>query len=106
MRLIDFHANPNPAAAHEGPLTVSTTAVTLLSLLTGSALAANTVYVRVSVEAADVRYTVQGTTPTSTLGRRLTADSSVLLSRHEADLCKLIRAAGTDATIQVQQYIA
>lgn len=98
-----FEATPNGAAAHQGPLTVGNTAVTLLSLLSGGALHAETRFVEIAVETDDIRLTVNGTTPTTTLGRAVLADSSRLLSRAEADAAKLIRM-NADATIQVTQY--
>lgn len=105
MKFIDFQAIPNSAAAHNGPLTVSSTAVTLLSLLSGGALHAATQFVEIAVETDDVRFTVQGTTPTATLGTQLLADCSRIFSRHEADKLQLIRVS-TDAVIQVIQYVA
>lgn len=104
MKFTEFRAVPNGAAAHQGPLTVSSSAVTLLSLLSGGALHAETRFVEITVETDDIRLTVQGTAPTSVLGRPVLADSSRLLSRAEADLAKLIRITA-DATIQVTQYI-
>lgn len=103
MKFTDFRGMPNEAAAHEGPLTVSSTAITLLSLLSGGALHAETRFVEITVETDDIRLTVNGTTPTTTLGRAVLADSSRLLSRFEADKAKLIRMS-TDAKIQVTQY--
>lgn len=100
---VEFLGQPNHAAAHQGPLTVGAAAVTLLSLLAGGALHADTRFVEISVEDDDLRLTVQGTTPTATLGRKVTEDSSRLMSRAEADACKLIRIT-TDAKIQVIQY--
>lgn len=105
MKFIDFQGIPNPGAAHNGPLTVSSTAVTLLSLLSGGALHASTAFVEIAVETDDVRFTVQGTTPTSTLGTQLLADSGRVFSRAEADNLRLIRVS-TDAAIQVIQYLA
>ena len=103
MKFTEFRGIPNEAVAHEGPLTVSSTAITLLSLLSGGALHAETRFVEITVETDDIRLTVNGTTPTSTLGRAVLADSSRLLSRAEADKAKLIRMTA-DATLQVTQY--
>ena len=52
------------AAAHQGPLNVGATAVTLLSLLSGGALHAETRFVEITVETDDIRLTVNGTTTT------------------------------------------
>jgi len=104
MRESDFQGIPNFNAAHEGPLAVSSTAVTLLSLLTGSALHADTKAVLLCVEDAAVRYTVNGTTPTATLGFAAIAGQFIRLSRQEADVAKFIRSTGTDSALQVAQY--
>ena len=82
-------------ARHALPIAIGT-------LQTG-ALHAETRFVEITVETDDVRLTVQGTTPTSALGRLLLVDSSRLLSRAEADLAKVIRVT-TDAALQVTQY--
>ena len=103
MKFTEFRAVPNAAAAHQGPLTVSSSAVTLLSLLSGGALHAETRFVEITVETDDVRLTVQGTAPTSSLGRLVLVDSSRLLSRAEADLAQVIRVT-TNAALQVTQY--
>lgn len=103
MKFTEFRAVPNAAAAHQGPLTVSSSAVTLLSLLSGGALHAETRFVEIAVETDDVRLTVQGTAPTSSLGRLLLVDSSRLLSRAEADLAQVIRVT-SNAALQVTQY--
>jgi hypothetical protein len=102
MRIIDFEGRPNSAAPHAGPLTVDGTARTLLSLVT---LHTDTRFVIISIEDADARTTENGTAPSSTLGKLLLQDSDRLLSRAQADALRLIRAAGTDAKIQVVQYI-
>ena len=101
---MEFEGVPNTAAAVEGPLTVSSSAVTLLSLLSGGALHAQTQFVRVSCETDDVRVACDGGTPTATKGRKLLADSSRLMSRNEADQAKLIRVTN-DAVIQVEQFL-
>ncbi|PAW75165.1 MAG: hypothetical protein B9S38_02445 [Verrucomicrobiia bacterium Tous-C4TDCM] len=103
MKLIDFQGIPNTDAAHQSGV-VSSTALTLLSLLAAGALHPNTKFVRFCVDDADLRYTVQGTPPTTSLGRRVAYDSAVVLSREEADLCQLIRATATNAVVQIMQY--
>ena len=104
MRYSDFQGQPNPKAPHEGPLVVTNAVTTLRALLAGGALQDDTLFVIVTVEAQPLRLTVNGTAPTATLGFNCLADSERLLSREEADNCKLIRAGGTDSTIQVAQY--
>ena len=100
MKFTEFRAVPNAAAAHQGPLTVSSSAVTLLSLLSGGALHAETRFVEITVEDESAALF---SAPTSALGRLLLVDSSRLLSRAEADLAKVIRVT-TDAALQVTQY--
>lgn len=101
MRETDFEGIPNTAAPHEGPLTVSNTAVSLASLAT---LHADTRVVEVGIEDAAVRLTINGTTPTATLGSTYPAGTVIRLSRQEADLAQFIRNTGTDAALQVRQY--
>lgn len=101
MRFSDFHGIPNPAAAHAGPLAVGVAAATLASLVT---LDAATEFVLIRVETQALRLTVNGTTPTATLGFNYAVDSEILLSRAEADVAKLIRSGGADSAIQVAQF--
>lgn len=102
MRFSEFAGRPNNNTAHAGPLAVSSTAITLASLVT---LDAQTCFVVIKVETAAIRLTVQGTTPTSTLGFNFLADTQIVLSKAEAEKCKIIRATGTDAALQVAQYV-
>jgi hypothetical protein len=100
MRLIDFQGIPN-AGTTDQSATVNATPALLSALVT---LHENTRFVRVSVDNDDVRYTVSGTTPTASLGRKLTVDGAIVLTRYEADTMRVVRVA-TDAVVQVQQYI-
>jgi hypothetical protein len=93
---------PNLAAAHEGPLTVGSTAADLTALMT---LHDDTRSVFITVEDAALRLTVNGTTPTATLGFNFVAGVGIRLSRNEVATGKVIRAGGTDAKIQVAQYL-
>jgi len=104
MKESDFQGIPNNEADHEGPLAVSSAAVTLLSLLAASDLHQNTRAVLISIEDAAVRYTINGTTPTATLGFAAIAGQFIRLSREEADLAQFIRSTGTDSALQVAQY--
>jgi hypothetical protein len=106
MRFNELTAcRPNMGAAHEGPLTVGAAAATLESLLAGGAIHAQTQKVVVTIEAQPVRLTLNGTTPTATLGFNLIAGTVIELSRAEAEGAKFIRAGATDATVQVAQYL-
>jgi len=100
MRMIDFQAIPNFAATDQSA-TVGSSASLLTALVT---IHANTRFVRLSVDTDDVRLTVSGTTPTASLGRKVTVDSAIVLSEYEMRAAKLIRVTA-NATIQVQQYI-
>jgi len=97
---MDFQAIPNIAATDQSA-TVGSSATLLTALVT---INANTRFARISVDTDDVRVTVSGTTPTSSLGRRVPVDGEIVLSQHEIATAKLIRVTA-DATIQVQQYI-
>jgi hypothetical protein len=100
MRLTDFQACPNLAATDQSA-TVSSTATLLTALVT---IHAKTRFVRIGVDDDDVRVTISGTTPTSTLGRRIPADGEIVLSEYEVGTAQLIRVT-SDAKIQVQQFI-
>lgn len=66
----------------------------------------NTQFVGVQAEAGDVRYTVDGTAPSATVGYLLRqTDSPIILSRGEADNAKFYALAGA-ATIQLSEYSA
>jgi hypothetical protein len=97
-----FCGVPNGAVAHQNG-TVSSAVVTLPSLLAGGTLHPDTRFVEISVENDDIRLTTNGTNPTSTLGRKVTADSSRVLSAAEAGQAKMIRVT-TDAVVQINQY--
>lgn len=94
---------PNTAAAHQGPLTVSSAAITLLSLISGNAWHIATNAVQMSVETDQIRICPDGTTPSATKGHLLNAGQVLWLSRAEADLAKVIRVT-TDAKIQVSEF--
>lgn len=104
MKFSSFEGLPNPDAAHQGPLTVAGTAVSLADL--GVTIHKNTKFVLVTVETASLRLTVNGTTPTSTLGFLKDTSCEILLSEEEAVNAKLIRSTATSATIQVAQFSA
>ena len=100
--LVQFMAEPNVSAPDQTGV-VSNAVVTLVSLLAGGALHAHTRFVRLSAEGDEVRYTVGNVDPTATLGTRITPGSTKLLSRAEADNCRLLRVT-TDARVQIVQY--
>lgn len=102
MRESDFEGIPNLNAPHQGPVTVGAAAVALTALIT---LHAATQVVLIAVETAAVRYTVNGTTPTATLGFAAVAGQFIRLTRNEADVAKFIRSTGSDAALQAAQYV-
>lgn len=101
MRESDFEGIPNFNAPHVGPIAVGAAAAALATLVT---LHADTHVILIAVETATVRYTVNGTTPTGTLGFAALAGQFIRLTRQEADAAKFIRATGNDAALQVAQY--
>lgn len=102
MRMIDYQALPNNEVATQTG-TVSSTAITLVSLLSGGALHAQTYFVEISVEDADIRLTDDGTTPVAaTLGLKVTNGSRKVLSRAQASAAKIIATSGT-ARVQICQ---
>jgi hypothetical protein len=103
MRYSQFQGVPNSAAPHVGPAAI-TSASQSLATINGTALDNNTVFVTIKVETADIRITVNGTTPTTTKGKLYSPGDEVLLSREEADNALLIRAGATDGAVQISQY--
>lgn len=93
---------PNTAAT-EQQVTFPAAAATLLSLLSGGALHADTNLVIIAVETAGMRICPTGGTPSTTLGVPYSAGQIFELSRKEADVAKVIRAAA-GSTGQILQY--
>lgn len=104
MFFSQFSGLPTPGSAHVGPVAVPSTSggVLLTTLFT---LSAQTQFVKIQVETADIRMTINGTAPTSTLGFLLpfTGTAIILLSREEALAAKVIQMAA-NATVQIGQY--
>ncbi len=92
---------PNAAAAHQA-VTVGAAAATLRSLIT---IDSGTGLVSCKVEGASIRICPTGTTPTGSLGFLVADGGTFELSRREADVAKVIRGTGTDATLQAAQYL-
>jgi hypothetical protein len=94
---------PNQETAHQS-VSVGATAQTLAQL--GVVLSANTQGIVIQAESGDVRYTVSGTAPTTTLGFLCREfDQPLPLSRMEADALRLISPTGATVTLQITQYI-
>lgn len=94
---------PNPEQPHL-TVTVSATAGTIAALAS-TTLEPHTEIIVVQVETAAVRWTVNGTTPTATVGYRAEAGDVLTLSRGEADVAKFVRES-VDAKLQVGGYSA
>lgn len=80
----------------QNALSVSSTAVTL-TVPRGAMLAT------VFVETDAIRYTTDGTTPTATVGTRVSASTSFTVCGSTMDRIKLIRVTG-DATVDVEYF--
>lgn len=85
-----------PIAGSEATKIISTTAVSL----DAGAIAHRTLLVRVQVQGADVRYTLDGSTPTASVGFLAVDKEVLLLSVSAATAAKFIRDASTDATLR------
>ena len=60
----------------------------------------------ITVEAAAIRYRIDGTDPTSTTGNEVEDGGRIiLLNQGEVNLFRAIRRDGTDATIRVEQGV-
>lgn len=95
----------SPVTSTHGYPTVSSTALSaadLAAATNGVILADNTRYLMVQVQDADVRVTFGGTTPTASVGIKLSAGAIVYLSRTEWNAAKWVRTS-TDAILQVAQ---
>lgn len=106
MKFSDFCGRPNNNANHQA-VTISTTVQTLAQA--GATIDAQTQIVRVTAELADVRYVMHGATnpdPSTNVGDLLFDGEATLLSREQFDLAKWKRNAGTDAKLQIQQYLS
>lgn len=100
IRATNLAQELEPVVADHQTLAVTDTATGTDSV----AVAAECGHVQVQVETAAVRVTINGTTPTPTLGTRLTAGQLVLMSRAEWAASKWVREGGTSALLQVAQY--
>jgi hypothetical protein len=97
------HFQPN-LQAPEQEFTFPAAQATLLSLLAGAALHAATKRVIVQVKVQSAQLCPTGGVPTATLGIQVDPGQSVVLSREEADACRVLRlAAGATGTIS--QYL-
>ena len=94
---------PNTSAALQGPLAVSSAAITLLSLISGNAWHGQTNAVLLSVETDQIRICPDGTVPSATKGFLVNPGERAWLTRAEADMAKVIRVTG-DAALQVSEY--
>lgn len=92
-----------PQAGTHQAITVTTSAQTLAGL--GVTLASYADGVVLQTEGGDVRFTTDGTTPTTTVGficREF--DQPLPLTKAEAENLQLISNTGGDVTVQLCQY--
>ena len=81
-------------------LTVDSTAGGVTLTLPSTAVAASC-----RLETAQIRYTLDGTAPTTTVGTLMNADEVLVLeSRSELSGLKAIRTGGTSGTLQVEYF--
>jgi|GEM_PF-5551033 len=93
---------PNKNGAHF-TLSVGVTAQTLAQL--GAALDVGTEGIVIQTESGDVRYSVNTTTPTASIGLLCREfDQPLPLTRQEADSLKLISSSDSTITVQLAQY--
>jgi hypothetical protein len=95
-------ATPNAGQAHAS-LSTTGTASTLAEL--GYTFDAETDSLVVQAIGGDVRFTVNGTTPTTSLGLKLSDGDWIELGRNEAEAAKFITASGTPK-LEIAAYIA
>src|ERR1041385_345081 len=93
-----FHRRNKTSEAFEA-LTIDNT-VGGIALTSGTYGTAR--YAEISVDSADIRFTVDGTPPTSTTGHLVAPRDIIRLDSHEDIVAfRAIRAGSTNATIQV-----
>lgn len=106
MRFTDFEGCPNNSANHQA-VTIGNTVQTLA--VAGATIHAQTKLVRITAELADIRFVHHGTTdpdPATNLGEVLYDGDSAVLSRAQFDCFKFKRNAGTNAKLQIAQYLS
>jgi hypothetical protein len=82
-------------------LTVSNSVV---SLVDSTAFNANTRFVVVDIQSADVMVTFDGSNPSSSNGHRLASGSSYTWSKATASTAKFIRQDTTDAAVHASEF--
>jgi hypothetical protein len=92
---------PKPTGEADQRLTVSTTPVTLTENWT----AANTKYLLIDIQTADVYVTFDGSVPSSTNGHLFkTTGQPFFWSREAARVARFIRAGATDAFVMATPF--
>jgi len=83
---------------------VASRAVTVADTALGvGTFGANTRYVLLQVQGYPVRYRLDGTAPTSSVGFTAAADDQLLLDVRAAGQLRLIRSTGDSATVYLQE---
>lgn len=95
------HYQPNLAAgAGEQQIAFPAVQATLLSLVTGGQLHADTKRIQIQVKVAAAMFCPTGGVPTATLGISVQPGQVIELSREEADACRVLQlAAGAIGTV-------
>jgi hypothetical protein len=96
---VNLYPVPTPGETDQR-LTVSNTAIKFVSTFYNE----NTKFVFVDVQGADIMVTFDDSTPTSTNGHLFKSGYMDFWSARRADAAKMIRAAGTDATVQASPF--
>jgi len=93
---------PNAAVTAAQTLTVDATAG---GVQFGTTFHAATTHVLIDSESADIRYTIDATAPTATVGHRKFDGASWLWNVVTANAAKFIRTASTSATVTVSELV-
>lgn len=92
----------NNGTVADRAVTVSSTAA---NLITGTAFDAGTTHIFWNVVDANIRFTMDGSTPTATNGHQIAAGSSGVWCVRMANQVKVIREGSTDASIFISEVV-
>ena len=92
----------NNGTVSDRAVTVSSTAA---NLITGTALNATTTHILWTCTDANVRFTIDGSTPTATVGHQVAAGQSGIWCAKMATQAKVIREGSTDASIFISEVV-
>ena len=92
----------NNGTVQDRAVTISSSAA---NLITGTAFDAGTTHIFWNVVDANVRFTMDGSTPTATNGHQIAAGSSGVWCVRMANQVKVIREGSSDATMHISEVI-